>query len=106
MFDVLNMYQSTYKREEVNVEPTFSDTDSELHQKMKNAKTPLHPVRTKFTKMSATVVLYKLKALSGWSDKSFSDLLELLHGMLPSNNVISQSLYDVRKFFKIFCFGI
>ncbi|KAL0556539.1 hypothetical protein IC582_005053 [Cucumis melo] len=105
MFDVFNMYQSTYEIEEVNNESTFSSIDSELHQKMKNVKTPLYPNCTKFTKISAMVTLYKLKAVSGWSDKSFSDLLELLHDMLPSNNVIPQSLYDVRKFFKTFDLG-
>ena len=72
---------------------------------MKNAKASKYLDCTRFTKMSATVALYKLKALRGWFDKSFSELLELLHDMLPSNNVILRYLYDVGNFFKTFDLG-
>lgn len=37
-----------------------------------------------------------------WPNKSFSDLLELLHDLLPLNNVIPRSIYDVKKIFKTF----
>ena len=56
--------------------------------------------------MSATVTLYKLKVLCGWTDKSFSDLWKLLHDMLPSNNLIPPSLYEVRKFSKYLIWNI
>ena len=40
MFDVFNMYQSTYERE-VNVDPTFPNTIVNFIKKIKNAKAPL-----------------------------------------------------------------
>jgi Transposase family tnp2 len=41
--------------------------------------------------------LYNLKAKNGWSDKSFTSLLELLKEILPKNNEISDSMYKVKK---------
>ena len=74
-------------------------------KKMKNAKASLYPSCTKFTKMSATVALYKHKALSGWSDKSCSDLLELLHDILSSTmlsrNLFMMLTWDIKRFMHV-----
>ena len=51
-----------------------------------DSEKPLFPDCTKFTKLSAVLKLFNLKASSGWSDKSFSALLELLREMLPDGN--------------------
>ncbi|KAL5580458.1 hypothetical protein UlMin_012900 [Ulmus minor] len=50
-----------------------------------------------FTKLSAIVRLYNLKAGNGWSDKSFSELLKLLAEMLPQPNELPTSMYKVKK---------
>ncbi|KAL5555975.1 hypothetical protein UlMin_038211 [Ulmus minor] len=50
-----------------------------------------------FTKLSAIVRLYNLKAGNGWSDKSFSELLKLLAEMLPQPNELPISMYEVKK---------
>ena len=38
---------------------------------------------TKFIRLSAVLKLYNLKALNGWSDKIFTELLALMKDMLP-----------------------
>ncbi|RVW24072.1 hypothetical protein CK203_091352 [Vitis vinifera] len=43
--------------------------------------------------------LYNLKARYGWSDKGFSELLQLLGDMLPLNNEMSLSMYEAKKTF-------
>ena len=50
-----------------------------------------------FTKLSAIVRLYNLKAGNGWSDKSFSELLKLLAEMLPQPNELPTSIYEVKN---------
>ena len=51
------------------------------------------------------MALYKLKTYNGWSDASFTSLLELLYDMLPIDNVIPRSIYEVRKLFMEFDLG-
>ena len=80
---------------------------------MKNVKAPLYPNCTKFTKMSAIVALYKLKALSGWFDKSFSDLLKYycmicyLQTMLSHDpfmmleNFSKHFMWDIKRFMHV-----
>jgi len=41
--------------------------------------------------------LFNLKAKHRWSDKSFTDLLVLLHDMLPKDNELPVSLYQAKK---------
>ena len=53
---------------------------------------------TKLTVLSAVIKLYKLKASSGWSDISFTNLLEFLHQeMLPEDNELPISTYQAKK---------
>jgi uncharacterized UPF0160 family protein len=52
---------------------------------------------TKFMKISAVFKLYNLKAKNGWSDKSFTSLLQLLGEMLSENNSIPNSTYRAKK---------
>ena len=53
----------------------------------------------KYTKLSALVKLYDLKARYGWSDKGFSKLLQVLEDMLPLNNEMSLPMYEAKKTF-------
>ncbi|XP_058764498.1 uncharacterized protein LOC131637949 [Vicia villosa] len=54
--------------------------------------TLLYPGCTNFTRLSAVLKLFNLKAVNGWSDKSFTELLELLTQMLPEGNVLPMYL--------------
>ena len=64
---------------------------------MKDAEKPLYPGCRNFTKLFALIKLYNLKARFGWSDKSFSKLLEMLGNMLPINNELPLSMYEAKK---------
>ncbi|CAJ2642138.1 unnamed protein product [Trifolium pratense] len=59
--------------------------------------TPLYPGCTNFTRLSAVLKLFNLKAKNGWTDKSFSELLELLTQMLPEGNIIPNRCYEAKK---------
>ncbi|XP_022549155.2 uncharacterized protein LOC111201453 [Brassica napus] len=79
--------------------------EDEFLAKLADAETPLYPSCSSHSKLSAIVSLFRLKTQNGWSDKSFNDLLETLPDMLPEENVLHTSLYDVKKFLKSFDMG-
>ena len=58
---------------------------------------PLYPRCKKFTRLSAVLKLFNLKAKNGWTDKSFTELLELLTEMLPEGNVMPSRYYEAKK---------
>ena len=62
-----------------------------------DAEKPLYPGCIKFTRLSAVLRLVNLKARNGWSDKSFTELLELLKDMLPEDNTLPGRNYDAKK---------
>ncbi|XP_010424574.1 PREDICTED: uncharacterized protein LOC104709702 [Camelina sativa] len=77
----------------------------EFLAKLRDAETPLYGSCENHSKLSAIVSLFRLKTQNGWSDKSFNDLLETLPGMLPADNVLYTSLYEVKIFLKSFDMG-
>ncbi|XP_048605689.1 uncharacterized protein LOC125583146 [Brassica napus] len=79
--------------------------EDEFLAKIADAETPLYPSCANHSKLSAIVSLFRLKTKNGWSDKSFDDLLEMLPEMLPEDNVLHTSLYEVKKFLKSFDMG-
>ena len=81
-----------------DVEDEISDKNYKKFQYMSSeSKRPLYPGCTKFTKLSAVLKLLNLKADNGWSDKSFTSLLELLRKMLPDNNELPCTIYQAKK---------
>nr|GMC63066.1 uncharacterized protein LOC109166354 [Ipomoea batatas] len=64
---------------------------------LEDAEKPLYPGSTAFTKLSALVKLYNLKAKYSWSDTSFTDLLDLFVKMLPIGNELPSSLYEAKR---------
>ncbi|KAG7585918.1 Transposon En/Spm-like [Arabidopsis thaliana x Arabidopsis arenosa] len=75
--------------------------EDEFLAKLADAETPLYPDCLNHIKLSAIVSLFRLK----WSDKSFDELFETLPKMLPKDNVLHTSSYDVKKFLKRFDLG-
>ncbi|XP_027922635.1 uncharacterized protein LOC114180521 [Vigna unguiculata] len=57
----------------------------------------LYPGCTRCTRLSAILKLFNIKARNGWTDRSFSELLELLHEMLPEGNMLSTRHYEAKK---------
>nr|XP_004512662.1 uncharacterized protein LOC101489810 [Cicer arietinum] len=58
---------------------------------------PLYLGCTNFTRLSAVLRLFNLKARNGWTDKSFTELLELLKEMLPKGKILSNRNYEAKK---------
>ncbi|XP_024006560.1 uncharacterized protein LOC112083065 [Eutrema salsugineum] len=79
--------------------------EDEFLAKLADAETPLYPSCTSHSKLSAIVSLFRIKTESGWSDRSFDKLLETLRQMLPEDNVLHTSLYEVKRFLKSFDMG-
>ncbi|KAK4258303.1 hypothetical protein QN277_007763 [Acacia crassicarpa] len=53
-----------------------------------DAKTPLYSRCKKYQLLNAVLNLVSLKARHGWSDNSFSEMLETFKDMLPDDNVL------------------
>ncbi|CAH9081963.1 unnamed protein product, partial [Cuscuta epithymum] len=62
-----------------------------------DSEKPLYPGCTKYTRLSSVLRLFNLKAKNGWSDKSFTELLELLKDMLPEGNTLPNRNYEAKK---------
>ena len=62
-----------------------------------NTETPLYPGATNFTRLSALLRLMNLKAINGWTDKSFTELLQLLKDMLLEENTQPNRNYEAKK---------
>ncbi|KAI5337813.1 hypothetical protein L3X38_017084 [Prunus dulcis] len=58
---------------------------------------PVYPGCRKYTKLSALVKLYNLKAKHGMSDVFFTELLILQGDLLPEGNTIPTSMYEAKK---------
>ncbi|KAK3221468.1 hypothetical protein Dsin_008493 [Dipteronia sinensis] len=74
----------------------------ELENIVTFAETLLYPGCTKYTKLSATVALFKHKATHGLFDNGFNELLQILHDMLPLENTLPDSFYSMKKLLKVF----
>lgn len=81
-----------------DVEDDIADKDyDKFEQLFIDSEKPLYVGCSKFTKLSAVLKLFNLKANNGWSDKSFTSLLEILHEMLPEDNELPVSLYQAKN---------
>ncbi|XP_013608049.1 PREDICTED: uncharacterized protein LOC106314771 [Brassica oleracea var. oleracea] len=83
----------------------FHHGDGHAVAVVEEAETPLYPTCASHSKLSAVVSLFRINSQNGWSDKSFDDLLQTLPNMLPEDNVMHTSTYDVKKFLKSFDMG-
>nr|GMC77719.1 LRR receptor-like serine/threonine-protein kinase GSO1 [Ipomoea batatas] len=71
-----------------DVQGDFSEMPLEFKSLFDNAEKPLFSGCSKFTKLSGVLKLYNLKAKNGWSDKSFTELLELVKDMLHLTGIL------------------
>ena len=75
-----------------------SFAQAHAYEEMSNdAETPLYPGCTNFTRLSAVLRLVNLKAINGWTDKSFTELLVLVKEMLPEGNTLPNRNYEAKK---------
>ena len=47
--------------------------------------------------LSTVLSLVNVKARYGWSDKSFTSLLQIVHDLLPQDNTLPKSYYQAKK---------
>ncbi|KAL5808350.1 hypothetical protein ACOSQ3_029041 [Xanthoceras sorbifolium] len=98
---VFTMYKDADIGYHDNIEPDVEIRDEDLTHIVEDVDIPLYDGCSKYTKVSAIVVLYKHKATHGLSDKGFDELLGILRDMLPQDNVLPDSLYSTKKLLKM-----
>ena len=64
---------------------------------LEDTEKELYPGCTKFTKLAFIIRLIHMKCLNGWSNKSFTMLLELLNEALPEGDNFPSNYYKVKK---------
>ena len=62
-------------------------------------QTELYPGCLSFSHLSTVLRLFSMKARNGWTSRSFTELLEFLHEILPQGNTLSTSHYEAKKIF-------
>ena len=63
-----------------------------------DSKKPLYSgCKKSLTLLSAVLSLVNVKARYGWSDKSFTSLLQVVQGMHPGENTLAKSYYQPKK---------
>ncbi|XP_074305807.1 uncharacterized protein LOC141641029 [Silene latifolia] len=80
-----------------DLEKDFIDCPEIFQMLVSDSKKPLFPGCSKYSRLTAVLKLYTLKAGNGWSDKSFTALLELLSDMLPKGNELPTNTYRCKK---------
>ncbi|XP_004490351.1 uncharacterized protein [Cicer arietinum] len=76
--------------------PDVGET-SKIYQFVRENEQMLYPNCRKYSKLSFIIHFYHLKCLHGWSDKSFSMLLDLLRDVLSEENSLPKSYYETKK---------
>ena len=64
---------------------------------LEDANQPCYKGCKYFSKLSAIMHLYHMKCLNGWTNKSFTMLLEFLLDFLPSNAKLPKDCYEAKK---------
>ncbi|BBG99407.1 transposable element gene [Prunus dulcis] len=85
------IYRDAFLQDDDVVEPTQDREELNFKNLVDDAELPLY-TGCSYTKMSAIVVLYKYKARHSLTDIAFDGLLHLLHGFLPRDNRLPNSL--------------
>lgn len=79
--------------------------ETEIESSVNDVETPLYPGCKAFTKMSASVAMFKHKDSHGLSDNGFDKLINLVRDMLPENNTLPNSFYEIKKLVNTFDLG-
>ena len=67
---------------------------------LEDANLPCYECCKQFSKLSAIVHLYHMKCLNGWTNKSFTMLLQFLLDFIPSNAKLPKDCYKAKKIIK------
>ncbi|CAM8986890.1 unnamed protein product [Rhodiola kirilowii] len=80
-----------------NVAEDFVARPQVLESLRNDSELPLYEGCSKYTRQSATLKIFNLKAKNGWSDVSFTELLTLVKDMLPEDNTLPNRCYEAKK---------
>ena len=75
----------------------LNDGAQKFYKMIDDVDKPLYADCTKFSIFSAIIVLFQLKTLCGWTNKSFTMLLQVLMDMLPSDAKLPKDHYEAKK---------
>jgi hypothetical protein len=108
MHDICVEAGGSQVRDEVEAEAEPVDVEIEdsnrvpnkLEELLKDADTPLHG-NTKHSKLGAIVRLFSIKCMGGWSNTSFSMLLEFINELMhPDASLLPKDTYEAKKYLK------
>lgn len=68
-----------------------------FYRLLKDAEQEFYAGCNKFLRLSFIVKLLHIKCLSGWSNKSFTMLLDVLKDALPEGETLPNSYYKAKK---------
>jgi hypothetical protein len=86
--------------ESVDVEIEDSNrVANKLEELLKDADTPLHG-NTKHRELGAIVRLYNIKCMGGWSNTSFSMLLEFINELMHPDASLPKDTYEAKKYLR------
>ena len=105
MPDSFRMFKDFYMQHDEVIENPQDGREEEIENLVSDAETPLYPGCRAYTKMSASIALFKHKATHGLSDNGFDELINLVRDMLPENNTLPNSFYSIKKLLKTFNLG-
>ena len=104
LHDVFPMHNMSEPMEEgPSIQQPAQEPNKDAHRFYKlleDAEQPLYKGCKNFSKLSAILHLYHLKCLSGWSNKSFTMLLQILQDLLPLDAKLPKDNYEAKKIIK------
>ena len=74
-----------------------NENANKFYNLLRESEHELYPGCKKFTKLSFIIRLFHMKCLNGWSNKSFTMLLELLKETLPKGETLASNYYETKK---------
>ena len=86
--------KSTYVHEEF--ESILNENANKFYNLLREAEHELYPGYKKFTKLFLIIRLVHMKCLNGWSNKSFTILLELLKEALLEGETLPSNYYETK----------
>ena len=106
MFPIKDMASEPMEEVPIVQQPTEDPTEGpnedvfRFIKLLKDANQSCYEGCKHFSKLSAIVHLYHMKFLNGWTNKSFTMLLQFLLDFLPSNAKLPKDYYETRKIIK------
>ncbi|XP_021859270.1 uncharacterized protein [Spinacia oleracea] len=92
------MYDDDGVEELINVlEENIQYCPEMLENLSSDAKKPLYPGSSKFSRLSGVLELLNVKARNGVTDKCFTEFLKTFHAILSDENLLSSRTYDAKK---------